>query len=184
MRKSIKLILIIMFVFSTSILFAQKQEEYKAPNMPINKETTLISYNGEIEMQGTKDLLFRKGITWYHSYIKNSKNFLKEENVLEGKFVARPRFKIMSPPPKKGIQTMAGVVNYTLIMTFKEGKYSYEITDMKLQQASDYPIENWMKKDSKSYQESWEYYLMEVDKNIQELISDMKKRMAYKQESK
>ena len=184
MKKTIKSALIIMFVFSTSILFAQKQGEYKAPNMPINKETTLISYNGEIEMQGSKDMLFRKGITWYHSYIKNSKNFLKEENVPDGKFVARPRFKIMNPPPKKGTQTMAGVVNYTLTMTFKEGKYSYEVTDMKLQQASDYPIENWMNKQSKLYQESWEYYLMEVDKNIQELISEMKKGMAYKQETK
>jgi len=138
-------------------------------NFPIDEETKLITYTEVVKTEGTADLLYSKAHRWFFSYYKNPHNIVKKSENL--KIVARPRFKILNPPDKKGIQTMGGIVLYTFTVIFKDGRYKYTITNIEWKQSSKYPIERWMDKSAASYKKKYSYYLEQVDKEITKTLA-------------
>ncbi|MBN2669253.1 MAG: DUF4468 domain-containing protein [Bacteroidales bacterium] len=147
----------------------------QAQDLPINSETKLISYNNVVEVSGTADELYNKAHRWFFSYYKNPTNVVKES--ANQKIVAKPRFKILNPADKNGVQTMAGIVLYSFTVEFKEGRFRYEITNVEWQQNSKYPIERWMDKTSPSYNEKYNYYLEQVDKEMKLVVDALTKAM-------
>lgn len=147
-----------------------------AQELPINSESKLITYSKVVNTEGTADALFTKAHKWFFSFYKNPNNVVKESS--NNKIVARPRFKILNPPDKKGIKTMGGIVLYTFTVIFKDGRYKYTITNIEWKQSSKYPIERWMDKTARSYQKKYDYYLEQVDKEINKTIAAMNKSIA------
>jgi len=160
--KYLFLSIISLFIYSSS--FAQ--------DMPIDETSKLITYTEVVKTTGTADALFEKAHKWFFSYYKNPHNVVKES--ANHKIVARPRFKILNPPDKKGIRTMGGIVMYTFTIVFKEGRYKYTITNIEWKQSSKYPIERWMDKSASSYKEKYSYYLEQVDKEMKKVITLLK----------
>lgn len=159
-------------------LFAQKtiEEEIIAPNVPISAETKLVTYTEVVDSKGTATEINEKALNWFNSYYKNSANILrKNEN---GSFTGHPRFKILNQKDKKGIETMAGTVVYDINIASKDGKFKYEITNIFLTQATKFPIERWIDKNSATYQKSYDYYLLQTDNNFKEVIKSLKDFMA------
>jgi hypothetical protein len=147
-----------------------------AQEIPVNNESGLITYSGVIEQEGTADALFTKAHKWFFSYYKNPNNVVKES--AGHKIEARPRFKILNPADKKGIQTMAGIVVYTFTTEFKEGRYKYQISNIEWKQNSKYPVEKWLDKSAPTYNEKYAYYLKQVDESIRQIIENYKSQMA------
>jgi len=155
-----------LFIYSSS--FSQ--------DMPVNEDTKLITYSEVVKVEGTADALYKKAHKWFFSYYKNPNNVVKES--ANNKIVARPRFKILNPPDKKGIKTMGGVVLYTFTIFFKDGRYKYTITNIEWKQPSKYPIERWMDKSAPSYKEKYAHYLLQVDTEIKKTIASIQKSLA------
>ncbi len=166
--KYIFLTIISLLVFTSS--FSQ--------NLPINEDTKLITYTEVITEEGTADALYSKAHRWFFSYYKNPSNVVKESS--DHKIIARPRFKILNPPDKKGIQTMGGIVLYSFTVVFKEGRYKYTITNIEWKQNSKFPIEKWIDTTASSYQEKYSYYLEQVDAEIKKTISLLNTSIAQK----
>ncbi len=168
--------LIISVILISNIGYSQKKgTDYEMPDIPKSKTTGLISYSGVVNQTGSAKELKDKALKWYYSYYKNSHNILKENT--ENKIVARPRFKILNPKDKKGIQTMAGTIIYTIILKFKDGKYRYEMTNIIKKAQSKYPIEKWLDSNSPKYKKVYAYYLKQVDEHMKKVITDLNKAM-------
>ena len=164
--------------------FAQnkKVQTFDAPEMPTNPTTAKITYTNVVKTPGKPDILREKTLKWFHSYYKNSSNIIKknEETVLVG----NPRFRILSPKSKKGVQTTAGIVEYYIKIYFKDGRYKYEITDFNWKQTSKFPIEKWQDKESPTYKQSYAFYLQQVDEYAKTTIASLEKAMSATNEVK
>lgn len=186
MKKLVNTTLIAFFMLGVlNNVFSQKNTQYKAPEMPIDSITKLITYTNVIHVRGeTKTVLYNRALNWFNTFYKNPTEVIREKN--ENQIVGKARFKIMNPPPEKGTQTQAGVVQYTFKTFFKDGRYKYEITNINWKQTSYYPIEKWMDKESVSYVPKYDYYLKQVDDYIKDTISkfvtSMKKAPAKKKD--
>jgi len=167
-----------MRLFLTAFLSAFLWLGVNAQNFPIDTETKLINYNAVEEADGNADAIYKKAHDWFFTYYKNPHNVVKksENNHIE----ARARFKILNPADKKGVQTMGGIVLYSFTVDFKDGRYRYEITNITWKQNSKYPIERWMDKEAKSYQEKYEFYLTQVDKEINKTIEGLNQALKQK----
>ncbi len=159
-----KLYLIILLTIS-STLIGYSQE------VPINADSKLITYSKVINTEGTANAIFSKVHRWFFSYYKNPHNVVKES--ANNKISARPRFKILNPPDKKGIQTMGGIVLYSFTVMVKDGRYKYTITNIEWKQTSKFPIERWMDKNSSSYKEKYNFYLTQVNDEIIKIIAKL-----------
>ncbi|MFN6943893.1 MAG: DUF4468 domain-containing protein [Cytophagaceae bacterium] len=98
----------------------------RAQELPVDEETGKITFAEVVQVDNnSKDELFQK-----------ARNFgvYKKENVLvddakEGTFKTKGQFKVVYPSPMRGMNH-EGVVNYTITIFVKDGRYRYEITDL------------------------------------------------------
>ncbi len=149
-----------------------------APKMPVDEGTKLISYNKVSGVTGvSKDELYNRALTWANTYYKNPNDVIREKDMNEGKIVCKARFKIMNPPDKKGFSAEGGVVQYTLNMQFKDGRYKYELTEFNWKLPSYYPIEKWLDTKSAYYQPEFDFYLQQVETTAKEIASNLDKSM-------
>jgi len=169
----IKLYTYLLLFLSSSLLIAQD-------NYPIDKDTKLITYTEVVQEKGTIVELHNNAHQWAFSFYKNPYNVVKEDT--PNKILMRPRFKIMNPPDKKGVKTMAGIVLYTLEIYIKEGRYKYKLSQIEWKRASRYPIERWLDKSAPTYLKKYEFYLKQVDDEAKRVIASLK--LGLKQEKK
>ncbi len=143
----------------------QKQQEIQAPVMPTDPNTKLVTYAAVDEVKNTgKNELFKRASGWFNTYYKNPTEVIREKDTVALKIVGKPRFRIYSPPNEKGVKMDAGIVQYTITVAVKEGKYKYEITEINWKQQSYYPIEKWI--EQKDKYKSNNYYLYQTDSII------------------
>ena len=168
-----------LMVLSIGLASAQKKQvfEFEVPDMPINKETNFITYSAVTDIQATKDELYKRGINFFNSNYKNPSDVLKIQDPDGGEIEGVARFKILNPADKKGFQTEAGLVSYTINLKVKNDKYKYEITKINWKQISYYGIEKWMDKNSPSYNNNYDYYLIQTHEHMKELEEKLKAGM-------
>ncbi len=65
-----------------------------------------------------------------------------------------------------------------------ETKFRYEITNIFKKASTKYPIEKWMNKDAKTYSKAYDYYLLQVDDYMKDVIKSLKEYMAANHEKK
>lgn len=146
--------------------------------LPLDESTKLISYTKVNTLTGVeKDDLYARGMAWASTYYKNPADVIREKAEAEGKMVCKARFKVMNPADKKGVATEGGVVQYTLNLQFKNGRYKYEFTEFNWKQQSYYPVEKWMDTANAYYKPEFEFYLQQVDSTAKEIISSLDKAM-------
>ncbi len=173
-------IIFIMLISISIIATAQKQKykTYEQPKFTIDEDTKMITYSGVIELKGTPDELYDKGLSWYKTYYKNPTNVIRNQDKATHKILGKARFKILNPPNKKGLKTMAGIIQYTIKLGFKDGKYRYIIDDINLKQTSKYPIERWLADKGPYYKPNNNFYLQQIDEYMKKTIDNLKKYMA------
>lgn len=166
--------IVMLSVVSTS--FAQQKAIVK---LPVDEETKLFTYDKVQEVAGVSQAeLYSRGLEWCLGYFKNPNDVIRERDSVGGKILCKARFNISNPADKKGLQTSAGMVQYTLTLMFKEGKYRAVLTEINWKQQSYYAIERWMDTSSQYYdEEKFNYYLQQTDEKAKEILKDLDKTM-------
>ncbi|MCX7862711.1 MAG: DUF4468 domain-containing protein [Bacteroidales bacterium] len=160
---------VLSFIFIYSYSWSQK-EEYKEPSLPIDSATKTITYTKVISVNAHKDSLFRKGKSWFFSYFKNPTGVIRQEDPTNGQIIGKHQIKVLNPPDKNNVQTMRGIVQYTVTTQYKDNKARIVVNEINLKETSYTPIEKWLDKTSPSFTTKNYYYLEQIDKEIKAMI--------------
>jgi hypothetical protein len=177
MKKLFFLLLVCLF---THVAGAQKNVSAPTVSLPIDSVTRLITYEGVIEVKGVAaDDLYRRMQQWFGSFYKNPGEVVRENDSVKYKMMGKPRFRISNPPDKSGLKTDAGIVQYTIQVAAKEGRFRYEITEYNWKQLSYYPCERWMDTKSQSWVPAYNAYMEQLDKYTKDLINNLHQELSH-----
>jgi hypothetical protein len=152
-----------------------KSQELSGP-LPVDPDTRLITYKEVVHIDGTKTELFNRAIAWINKEYKNPVDVTKVRNPESGLIEILHRIEISSKEPG-GVKKPAGLVDYTLRIELKEGRYRYTITNFTHKEASRFPIEKWMDKKDPSYNALSGQFMVQINDFIQKLIGSLKEGM-------
>ncbi|KAF0203255.1 MAG: hypothetical protein FD170_1244 [Bacteroidetes bacterium] len=155
--------------------------------LPIDKDTQLITYQDVIQQAGTADELYIRCIEWINVQYKNPADACRIRNRESGVIEILHRFELLNE--EEGSKGVTAKVNYTLKLEFKPGRYRYTLSDLNLlrQSSSRFPVEKWLDKSDKDYSNTYESYLRQINTHALELINSLKAGMeppVIKQEEK
>ncbi len=146
-----------------------------APLAPVDEDTKLITYKEVVQVPGNAGELFNRAIEWLNTQYKNPADATKVRNPATGLIEIIHRIEITKED--KGMTRAAGVVDYSMKLEMKEGRYRYTITNFNFKDMSRKPIEFWMDKKDKAYNPEYENYLKQVNDFTMKLIESLKKGM-------
>lgn len=174
---------LLLFVFQCA--FAQKNASVTPVVLPVDSITQRITYEGVLEAKGVgADALYQRALSWFRSFYKNPGEVIRENDSIKFKITGKPRFKINNPPDKTGLKTDAGLVQYTIMLAVKEGRFRYELTDFNWKQISAFPCERWMDTRSQTYMPVYNDYLAQVDAYVKDLVAKLHDAMTHEQSVK
>jgi hypothetical protein len=155
---------------------AQKNAPLPPPVvLPVDSITHLITYEAVTQVPGaTAEILYKRALDWFNSYYKNPAEVIRENDAAKGKIVGKSRFRIYNPPDKEGTKTDVGLVQYTITVGAKEGRFKYELTEFNWKQLSYYPLEKWMDTKGQMYTPVYNHYLTQTDDYVKELVKNLK----------
>lgn len=175
--------LVLFFLLSFMLSFGQKE----TPKLPIDSNTNKITYSEIINVDSliSKQELYSRAREWFAETYNSSKEVVqmedKESGKIIGKAITQVYYKMF------GTDHPHGYINYTISISVKDGKYKYEITDLhhKGQLVQDgmspsYGLCENMINSGTSRQKLYNYCLYVADKNIKNLIVDLKFSMNIK----
>ena len=113
-----------------------------------------------------------RAIEWVNKQYKNPSDATKVRNPATGLIEIAHRIELSKET--KGVVLPAGIVDYTMKLELKEGRYRYTITNFNFKDISRQPIEHWMDKKDKAYTPLWDIYLKQVDDATRKLIESLK----------
>jgi hypothetical protein len=165
-------------------LMAQKKKQPTWPELNIDTQTNLISYSEVPKMDGVSALnLYDRAYGWLKIYYKNYAEKLRKSDKDAGEIEVFARFPIYAYD-KKGVKTTSrqGLVQYTLTLMFKDGRYKYEITKLNHKSTSYQPLEKWLDRND-SNAKNHAFYLTDVDTELKDVIASLKKAMSTTEEA-
>ena len=169
-------LLLIALVSNFLPALAQKGKEPAYPNMPVDEETKLITYDGVGKVDGVAaGDLYDRAMDWAKGYYKNPTEKLRRQEREKGELEIFARFPIYAYD-KKGEKTtsQAGLIQYTMTLQFKDGRYKYTITDLNMKASSHQPIDSWLlEKDKDPNADNHVYQLNDIHNELTGLIKDM-----------
>lgn len=163
------------FLFLIAAIFngyAQKNDTPAVPDVPIDDDTKLITYQEVIQENGTAQELYQRALKWAKSYYKNTGEIIKSADPEKCVILFRGSVRIYSHL-KDGSKITKNVVYYNFTLQCREGRYRYTITDFNEKATSACPIEKWLDREDKKWNADCYLNLQEVDEQIQELISSL-----------
>lgn len=167
--------LITFFLMAPATLVFSQKTEYTEPKLPVDEETKLITYSKVVDFEATKDSLFKKGKRWFVNYYKNPAGVIKEEDTEKGVIAGKHQVKILNPADKKGIQTMKGIVRYSVTTYYKDNKAKITITGINIESSSYTPVEKWLDKNAADFTTKNYYYLAQVDSLMKDVTNHFEK---------
>ncbi len=171
-----KLSLAILFIACLSTgLRGQENNTTEAPSVPVDPITKMITYEGVVEVKGASaKTLYQRTLEWFNTNYKNPSDVIRENDEQGNKIVGKHRYKITNPPDKSGLRGDAGMVQYTITISTRDGRFKYEITEFGWKQASAYACERWLNKTAAGYMNVYNDYLIQTDKEMMDLIASFK----------
>ena len=170
-----------LFAFLFLISFAGIAQKKSSSSLPVDSTTHLITYDEVVQAPNqSADILYNRALAWFRNYYKNSGEVIRKNDIAEHIIVGKPRFKIYNPADpkdKEALKTDAGIVQYTITVSAREGRFKYELTEFNWKQNSYYKAERWMDKKDQMYMKAYDEYLKQVDEYAQALIADLKNSM-------
>ena len=159
-------------------LLAQKKGQPTWPELNIDAKTNLISYSEVPKVaDATAPELYDKAYGWLKGYYKNYAEKLRKSDKDAGLIEVFARFPIYAYD-KKGVKTASrqGLIQYTLTLLFKDGRYKYEITKLNLKEKSYQPLEKWLDRED-SNARNHAFYLTDIDAELKDVVASLKKAM-------
>jgi hypothetical protein len=143
-------------------------------NMPVDDQTKLITYKEVVQVKGTKDELYVRGIEWINSYYKNPTDVTRTRNREDGLIKGVARFKTFFND-KDGFKKDGPMIEYALTFEFKDGRYRFIFSEMTRKETSRQPVELWLNTSDKAYNPQWDDYLKQIDSYFKTTIASLKK---------
>jgi len=168
MKIPVLILLASAIIYSGSDLRAQNGTS----KMPVDPDTKLITYKEVVTTTGTPAELYNRAIAWVNKQYKNPADATKVRDPSSGVIEIIHRFEITQKV--QGVTLMAEVVDYSLKLELKEGRYRYIITNFNAKDVSRQPVERWLNKNDQSYIPAWDDYLKQVDDLTHKLIESLK----------
>jgi len=166
----------LLFIISVFFFHPVFSQESQVPSLPVDPDTKLIQYREVIQQEGTKDVLYDRGIEWFRAYYLSPTSVFRVQDKVNGKIEGTGRFKIYFKD-ETGMLRDAGVILYDIRVELKDNKYRYTLTDFNYKTASRFPIEKWMNKNDPAYNSNWDLFLYQTDTTMQGLITSLKEGM-------
>jgi hypothetical protein len=99
-----------------------------AQNWPIDKETGKITFTEVVTIDSaTKNDLYLRAREWFAKTYNDSKEVIQVDDKETGKIIGKAIYRVNVH--SFGIHP-GGIVNYTILLLVKDGRYKYEITDL------------------------------------------------------
>ena len=157
-----------------------KQGYGQATTVPVDEDTKLITYKEVVEQEGSIEKLYNTAMAWVNVTYTNPAEATKIRDVNNGKLEIKHRFKVYNTDAK-GVKTDAYIINYTLKLEFKPGKYRYIFTDFyTVPSSSKFPLERWLNKSDPQYTPACDDYLAQLNTTVNDMITSLKKGMVPK----
>ena len=155
---------------------AQKNTELIWPEMNLDPTSNLITYTAVPEVPGAAATdLYDRAMSWAKGYYKNIGEKLRKSDREAGEIEIFGRFPIFAYD-KKCVRTTSreGLIQYTLTIRFRDGRYKYMLTKLNMKDLSYQPLELWLDRDHHEAR-NHSFYLTDVDAEIKSLITGMEK---------
>jgi len=175
--KSLKFILFVLIIYSSTITFSQTDT---LKTVPIDPDTKKITYKEVVQQVGEPGKMYNQAISWINSVYKNAADATKVRDAVNNKIELRHRIKVYNID-KDGNKTDAAVVSYTMYLEFKKDRYRYIITDFNVDKVSKFPLERWLNKSDPQYTVACDSYISQINDAILELIKSLKEGMKFKE---
>ncbi|MDG1477632.1 MAG: DUF4468 domain-containing protein [Vicingaceae bacterium] len=189
MKKNLIVVPVLMILMMASVnTFAQKKKKKKdevqlTPPTFVMKEGKVV-YSEVVPVSGVKpEELYKRCYNWFNAFYKNPGGVIKE-NVANEKIKGKARIPLFLEDANTLTQTRAGLMNYTITVGIKDGKYRYTITRINKKSQSYLGIEKLISDNEKEYKMSNVTYMIQTDKYMKDLIDNLKKSMASSTEKK
>jgi len=145
--------------------------------VPVDPDTKKIVYKEVVTMDGIKDTLYNRAMSWINTYFKNPQGVTVLRDPENGVILCAYRV-AMKETDKDGNVTNANImVEYKLRIEAKEGRYRYTFDEFRKKDMSMFPLERWLDKADPQYTPKCDEYLVQVDTHIREIIASLKKGM-------
>jgi hypothetical protein len=173
----------ILFAAAITLLFAfsagaQKKKDVTPPPPPPQlpmDNTNKITYEEVVDVPGkSADEIYRKIVNWFQAYYKNPGEVIRENDSLKKSVTGKPRFRIQNPADKEGTKSDAGLVQYTITIAAKDGRFKYTLTDFNWKGNSYYACEKWYDTALPSHTPAMNNYLLQTDNYAKTTIGDFK----------
>ncbi|CAN5508927.1 hypothetical protein BH11BAC1_BH11BAC1_11680 [soil metagenome] len=156
---------------------AQKKKEtpLPPPELPRDQVTNKITYEEVVDVPGkSADEIYRKILGWFHAYYKNPGEVIRENDSLKFSVMGKPRFKISNLADKEGTKSDAGLVQYTITVAAKDGRFKYTLTEFNWKGNSYYACEKWYDTALPSHTSAMDEYLRQTDNYAHTTVADLK----------
>ncbi len=142
-------------------------------DLPIDQETKQAKWEGVVDVKEIKkDELYDRGLNWVNTFYTNPVGVLKSQNKETGEIEGKARFKLNTKDKKGVVSPNGGIVEYTIHLYFKDGKYKYEITRVHFVTNSYYDVSKWLDKSQANYNEAAFNYNLEQTIEYMEKLED------------
>lgn len=176
-KKNMKQFLLFLLLICVGFSLFSQKEEYKEPILPIDSATKTITYTKVLNINASKDSLFKKGKAWFYNYFKNPTGVIRQEDIAQGLIMGKHQIKILNPPDKNKVQTMRGIVQYTVTTQYKDNKVRIVLNEINLKETSYTPVEKWLDKSAPGFSQKNYYYLQQIDTEMQSLLKHFEEYM-------
>lgn len=173
--KSMRLVLFCMLGFMLGVPAVNAQ-------IPVDEDTKMITYKEVVTQEGTPQKLYNQAMAWINATYTNAADATRVRDPENGKIEIRHRIRLYAVD-KNGMKTtepLKDVVQYTLNLEFRDGRYRFVFTNFILLATTAFPLERWLDKKDPAYVPADDYYLQQVDKEVRDLIASLKKGMVPK----
>lgn len=117
--------------FAFFLLFASYcsygQASKKTPVMPIDSSTGLITYSEVVPVHDVaKDELYTRARVWFAKTFKSANHVIQMEDKENGILIGKAAMKVYH---KAMVTHYHGLINYTVTIQVKDGRFKYSISD-------------------------------------------------------
>jgi hypothetical protein len=172
--KNLKLILLVIL---WSVVFVPSA----VAQVPVDSITKKITYKEVVTVEGgVPSKLYNQCMAWINSFYVNAADATRVRDPANARIEIRHRIKVSNVDKNGNITTDAGLVQYDLILEFKEGRYRYTITDFNVMRTSKFPLERWLDHNDPEYSAACDIYIQQINTKVQEIIKSLKTGMSPK----
>lgn len=156
-----------------------------AQEIPLDEKTGKAHYEGVNQVPGvTAAVLYDRAQKWINDQYPNPKGVVLAESKDSGYISGRARFRILAKDSKGG-EAIGGFVSYDFKLTFRDGRYKYEIFGIRWEKASYYDVSEWYDTEHTHYDAlNYPYFIEQTSAYFDKLLSALQEKLEEKEEVK